>query len=666
MTSTRVAVLYGRGLAGHATLPALLADYTLVRPQEAQARQAELVLGWGRKPSGEQAAAWAAARGLPLARLEDGFLRSVGLGHQEPPLSVVVDDLGVYYDAGAPSRLEALIATPLDAAQTARALALAAAWREGRVSKYNHAREDTAALPPGAVLVVDQTCGDASVRLGCAHADAFDRMLEAALDEHPGAPVVLKTHPDVVAGVKHGCFGRLSRVQRQRVQVLARDVHPPGLLERATAVYTVSSQMGFEALLWGCPVRCFGIPFYAGWGLTTDELAAPARRQPVPLAQLVHAALVGYTRQIDAETWQPSTPEALLAWLALQRRQRERYPAQVQAVGISPWKRPIVRRFFAGSEVRFARPGRPLPRGATVAVWGQSAPPLPAQAQVVRLEDGFLRSVGLGADLVQPLSWVMDGQGLYYDAQRPSALETLLATATFDAPLLARAAALRERILALGLSKYNLDGEPWRARANGRRRVLVIGQVESDAALTWGAPGLRRNIDLLRAVRGRCPDAHLIYKPHPDVVARLRAPGLGERGVAAHCDEIVTAPIDGVLRQVDEVHALTSLAGFEALLRGVPVVTWGCPFYAGWGLTQDEVPLPRRGRTLSLDALVAGVLILYPTYLGRRSGHFATPEAVLDALVQWREEGLRSGPRPWRRAAWRWLRGVTEGLRRAP
>jgi len=666
VTSPRVAVLYGRGLHQHATLPALLAEYTLVRPHETRSREAELVLGWGRKPSGEQAAAWAAARGLPLVRLEDGFLRSVGLGHQEPPLSMVMDDVGIYYDASAASRLEALIATPQDAAQTARALALVAAWREGRVSKYNHAREDVTALPPGAVLVVDQTCGDASVRLGCADSATFDRMLEAALDEHPGAPVVLKTHPDVVAGIKHGCFGRLSRAQRQRVQVLARDVHPPGLLERAAAVYTVSSQMGFEALLWGRPVRCFGLPFYAGWGLTADEQPAPARRQPVPLAQLVHATLIRYARQIDAETWQPATPEALLAWLALQRRQRERYPPQVHGVGISPWKRPIVRRFFAGSEVRFARPGRPLPPGATVAVWGQLAPPLPAQAQVVRLEDGFLRSVGLGADLVPPLSWVMDGLGMYYDAQRPSALEALLATAPFDAPLLARATALRARILALGLSKYNLDGAPWRAQANGQRRVLVIGQVESDAALTWGAPGLRRNIDLLRAVRARCPDAYLIYKPHPDVVARLRAPGQGERTAAAHCDEIVTAPIDGVLRQVDEVHVLTSLAGFEALLRGVPVVTWGCPFYAGWGLTRDELRSPRRGRTLTLDALVAGVLILYPTYLGRRSGHFATPEAVLDELAQWREEGGRSGPRPWRRAAWRWLRGATEGWRRAP
>ena len=80
----------------------------------------------------------------------------------------------------------------------------------------------------------------------------------------------------------------------------------------------------------------------------------------------------------------------------------------------------------------------------------------------------------------------------------------------------------------------------------------------------------------------------MIYKPHPDVLAGLR----GSRAEAqrtqdacrAHCDEIVTdVPMGRLLDAVDEVHTLTSLAGFEALLRGKAVVTWGLPFYAGWG-----------------------------------------------------------------------------------
>ena len=45
--------------------------------------------------------------------------------------------------------------------------------------------------------------------------------------------------------------------------------------------------------------------------------------------------------------------------------------------------------------------------------------------------------------------------------------------------------------------------------------------------------------------------------------------------------------------------------------RGRRVATYGQPFYAGWGLTVDLAPPARRGRLLTLDELVAGVLLLF-------------------------------------------------------
>lgn len=655
LDGVRVAVLHGRGLAAWATLPALLAGVQLRRPDEVRPGEAQAVLAWGLKPSAQRAEAWARRKGLPLLRLEDGFLRSVGLGGDAPPWSVVVDDLGIYYDASRPSRLEQCIARPESAEREARARALMAAWREARASKYNHAREGRLALHDTDVLVVDQTWGDASIHQGLADAGSFARMLEAALDEHPGARILLKVHPDVVAGRKRGHFPALSPGAAARVQLLAQDSHPPGLLERVAAVYTVTSQMGFEALMWGRTVRCFGLPFYAGWGLTRDEQAAPRRGQ-ASLNALVHAALVDYPRYVDPETLAPSTPEALLAWIGLQRRQRERHAEQVVAVGFSRWKRPIVQAFFAGSQVQFQGPRKPVPAGATLALWGlRELPPGTAPGTpVVRLEDGFLRSVGLGADLVRPLSWVMDGSGLYYDAAAPSDLETLLKATVFTPELRARAAALRARILALGLTKYNVGRAEWQRPANAARVVLVVGQVEADAAVRHGAPGLHTNLALLQAVRQRCPQAHLVYKPHPDVVAQLREPGVGEDTAARHCDEVVIdVPMDRLLRQVDEVHVISSLAGFEALLRGTPVVAWGCPFYAGWGLTEDAFPMARRQRPLSLDELVAGVLLLYPTYVSRRSGHFTTPERALEELQQWRDVEGGVSTVSWQRRIWR-------------
>jgi capsular polysaccharide export protein len=120
-TRPRLALLT-RGLREIATLPALLDDHRLVSGREAA--RADAVLAWGRKPSATIARRHAERHGLPLLQIEDGFLRSVGLGDRDPPLSIVVDDLGIYYDATTASRLEALIAGGHDAAALQRARAL--------------------------------------------------------------------------------------------------------------------------------------------------------------------------------------------------------------------------------------------------------------------------------------------------------------------------------------------------------------------------------------------------------------------------------------------------------------------------------------------------------------------------------------------------------------
>lgn len=345
-------------------------------------------------------------------------------------------------------------------------------------------------------------------------------------------------------------------------------------------------------------------------------------------------------------------------------RPAEPRPGAVHALAFSSWKRPSVRSFFAGAEVVFVDSADQVPAGATLAVWGRK--PIPGRlaegVQIIRLEDGFLRSVGLGADLVRPVSWVGDRLGIYYDATGPSDLERLLQTAEFTPELLARAKSLRERIVESGLTKYNVGRAAWLRPAGAGRVVLVPGQVESDASLRYGAPGIRTNLELLKAVRAARPDAHLVYKPHPDVLAGLRARGEGEEQALAWCDELVEdAAMGGLLPLVDEVHVLTSLAGFEALLRGKPVACHGQPFYAGWGLTDDALPAPRRSRRLSLDELVAGALILYPRYMSRADGRLIAPEQALDELVAWR--GREGGGTPWWRKIFRMVLRQVVGVK---
>src|SRR5579862_6663236 len=119
-------------------------------------------------------------------------------------------------------------------------------------------------------------------------------------------------------------------------------------------------------------------------------------------------------------------------------------PPLVYAVGFSRWKRPALRSVFSEAKVIFVDDASLVPAGGTCAAWGRKAIPgrLAPGVSVLRLEDGFLRSVGLGADLIPPVSLVVDRRGMYYDATAPSDLEELLASADFTPALKERARAL--------------------------------------------------------------------------------------------------------------------------------------------------------------------------------------------------------------------------------
>lgn len=332
--------------------------------------------------------------------------------------------------------------------------------------------------------------------------------------------------------------------------------------------------------------------------------------------------------------------------------------AVVVAHGFSWRKRALVRDFTGRADVRFVARGAEVPAGADLLLWGSAPVPagVPGQVRVVRLEDGFLRSVGLGADLIRPISWVLDTQGIYYDARSPSDMEALLQTTVFGEALTQRAGALRQQVVQAGLSKYNLDQTgkadqgPWRRPEAARSVALVIGQVETDASIATGTLDIRSNMALLQAVRRARPDAWLVYKPHPDVVAGLRRSGNQEEQARQWADEVLTQGSPAQLFPVvDEVHVMTSLTGFEALLRHKPVFCYGQPFYAGWGLTHDSHVHLRRTRRLTLDELVAGALLLYPVYVSCESRRRCTPEQALQELLAWR--GRTQGRLSW----WRQL-----------
>lgn len=345
--------------------------------------------------------------------------------------------------------------------------------------------------------------------------------------------------------------------------------------------------------------------------------------------------------------------------------------------GVTDWKRPFLRRCFPKRKLHFLASDvdshqfelllkQRVISGehCEILVWG---PSLPRHLQnvvseqkisVSFIEDGFLRSSRPSASRTPPLSLTIDGRAPYFDCHQETDLERLLKTYDFDADseLLERARSGINLLVQAGVSKYNGALQRTAEEIYGDKtckRILVIGQVEDDASIRFGSVKALTNNDLVRLAAKEQPDAQIFYKPHPDVLGRVR-PARSDPSEVAHLCRIVVEklPLAEALRTIDHVYTITSLAGFEALLRHIPVTTAGSPFYAGWGLTDDRQENPRRGRKLSPEALFAGAYLLYPSYFDPITGEKTSFEATVATIRRQLEEpeaflGTRRPWQPW-------------------
>ncbi|MCJ2044394.1 capsular biosynthesis protein [Methylobacterium sp. J-078] len=441
---------------------------------------------------------------------------------------------------------------------------------------------------------------------------------------------VARRFPDedfVVAG-SEGCPAFL-KVPSPRLRIVSRPVDPWALFPRVRRVLVSDWAFACEARLTDVEVVCL------------DGTEAP------PAAELARRRYGAGLHYFDPWTQAPIPfVECLdrVAWLRDRFAENDR---PTVLVGISRWKRPALDVFMRGP---YGDPvhtmtaedavADALLRQGRILAWAtrmpERLPTLCAEEGIplARMEDGFLRSVGLGASLQPGASIVVDDRGIYYDPRTESRLALILRDTTFTPEVVARARALRESVVARRLSKYNVgltgDAGTW---PTDRRIVLVPGQVEDDASVMHGSPVVRSNRALLQAARTRNPHAFLLYKPHPDVEAGFRPGAIPEDEALGLADRIVGGlSIVDLLDRAHHVETMTSLAGFEALIRGLTVAVHGRPFYAGWGLSEDLAPGADRGRRLALDELVAGTLLLYPLYLDPVAMKPCSAEQLLDRL----------------------------------
>ena len=599
----------------------------LVQSQFKQLYFAEVTYGWGRKKSFFKAQALAKKKGLQVLCLEDGFIRSLGLGKDGyPPFSLVVDQTGIYFDALQSSDLEDLIVNPEIESQNCRAEKVIATILKYGITKYNqkfNALDSAKFLKEQQhILVIDQTFGDQSIQYAGATAETFKVMLQQACQNHPEAIIWVKTHPDVLAGKAKAHFST-EDLSHPNIQILTENYNPIELLQYIDEVYVVSSQLGFEALLCQKTVHCFGVPWYAGWGLTDDQYAPlhilnDRRGVKRSLHHLFACAYFDYARYMNPITGATCECEDIIDLLLPNIEVQKLFDQFYVAYGFSPWKKKFIADFlsFPRLSLRFQRYLKPKKNQSTLA-WGKKAQRLKDQndQNVTTVEDGFIRSVGLGAQLIRPCSLVFDDVGIYYDATKPSRIENLLNEINLTDEQYQRAHDLKQKLIALHISKYNVGEAKPLIRPQAERVILVVGQVEDDMSIQLGGIGIKTNLELLKKVRENHLDAYIIYKPHPDVTAGLRSGTILEQDILQYADQIEQhASIIECFEVIDELHTITSLSGFEALLRNIKVFCYGMPFYAGWGLTNDLYHIKRRCRNVKLETLVYITLIEYPIY----------------------------------------------------
>ncbi|MGI7831853.1 capsular polysaccharide biosynthesis protein [Campylobacter jejuni] len=621
----------------------------------------DLFFGWGRKKSGLKAMNLAKKYKAKFILLEDGFIRSLNLGvENSPSFSMVKDDIGIYYDATAPSKLENLLNTyefkDEEIKQAKKAIELI---KKYKISKYNNnldIPDDYFQKDEKRVLIITQTANDASLEFGLAKDFKTVDMIKDAIKENPKSKIYIKIHPDVLSGKKQSDLD-INSLPKECI-LITENFNPIALLEFFDKVYTKTSGMGFEALMQECECICYGMPFYAGWGLTKDKLECKRRMQKRSLEEVFYAAYILYSEYFNPYLNQKSNIFDTIQTLAKYKDIEKVNSNKLFMLGFTLWKRHFIKPFFKAkdNEIIFLNSIKSLVRyklkeDDKFFIWGKKYDEntlknlllVKAKEQnltnftpkVSLVEDGFIRSISLGSDLTRPFSLIVDDKGLYIDPNKPSKLEELLQNEIFDENMLNRAKNIIKILLENRFSKYNgLKHENLKINAKtGQKIILIPAQVEDDASMILGGFGLS-TLDLLKEVRSKNQDAYIIFKPHPDVLSGNRVGLKDETLILEFCDEIVKdCSIDSAIKIADEIHTITSTSGFDALLRAKKVFTYGMPFYAGWGLTKDKYRCERRTRKLSLEELVAGALIAYPRYINPKTKTLCEIEVCLDIML---------------------------------
>lgn len=613
----------------------------------------------------------------PKIFVEDGFIRSIGLGASHTlPFSLTLDGATPYFDSTKPSELESMLlnfdfqSNPDLIERAKRTIELI---KETGISKYNNSKPINIDTIYGEknryrILVIGQVEDDASIAFGSQKKYTNNDLVTIARMEHPHAEIFYKPHPDVLARKRK----ELSNPKdvSNICKIITTDIPLAQAFQTIDHVYTITSQAGFEALMRGIKVTTLGAPFYSGWGLTDDRQKTNRRNRTLTLEELFLVSYIIYPSYINPFTKERiEIEDAINTLLSLREFDKNKdllngstsntasveNKSTIFAFHFNEWKRNFFRDIYPDKEIIFVPFGLEKDKikekywsnilkknpSAAFYIWGTNIPTFASKLPNPRffVEDGFIRSLDLGANHVPPFSLTIDSKTPYFDSTKESDMENLIGNYNFTKTpeLLVRSKKLIQKIIDTGISKYNHNRNIDLSSVYGqkeRKRILVIGQVEDDASIKFGSKKRYTNNDLVTIARLENPDAEIFYKPHPDVIARKRKELSNPDDVKHLCTLLlIDIPLAQAFETIDHVYTITSQAGFEALLRGIKVTTLGAPFYSGWGLTDDRQKIERRNRKLKIEELFAIAYIVYPAYFNPFTKEKIEIEQAIDCLI---------------------------------
>lgn len=634
----------------------------------------DIYLGWGAKKYALRAKKAAEQNHKPFHFLEDGFLRSLYPSHiSQNPLSVIYDRKGAYYDYKICSDLEDLIKnTDLTEGQEKEAFAAIDYIKSNKLSKYvigsdpieEHVTED---FDENAVLILDQTFGDASLEYGGIKKRDLVNIENDILRHYGDRKIFLKTHPDVIAGKKKGCFEKL--YHHQNVKII-NNISLTTLLEKKPKVIALTSLSGFEALLYDCDVTLYGLPWYAGYGLTEDKHkdaeALSLRRKAMPLSHLFYVAYMKYPIYLDPNTQKKSNFWRIAHYLARTARHIRDMSGTLYVFGLSygsvlhkergtPWKKKDLYPFlktrhnkiiYVSDAQDALKKGLLQDKNAKIIVWGYrysddiSLLLKHKNIPIIRIEDGFIRSFGLGKDFIPPLSLVFDKGNLYYNASNDNPSDIHTALDAKPMPYLdSMVQDIMKDIITHNITKYNIDDVSPIIIETEKPILCVVGQVPNDASLKYGSlpKNIQNNTDLLKYARQYFPDHYILFKPHPDIMAG-HVKGEDLQQIKEYADVVDrSSSLISLINRADHILVMTSLAGLEAIIREKKVTVLGKPFYKGYGFCEgEEVSQLRKEEVSQLrkEDFIRSIYLDYPLYINTQNKFYISCQDAIYFILK--------------------------------